>query len=322
MSGLVERKTPQLTYQTLVNRIKEECSCNDWYDGVLKYYEGTSQTGQLYPGPTNQAEPLMSAFEVFLNKLLDLSATNSTILSSSSTAILDGMSKLSNMGGSYGNLLKISASILPQLSDELKAVISNLSDNIGRSTTVLMNNAITDLVESILHFAFIFQKSGVEHFANGLAKNVDFQPIIKYSQVLLNVIALVAETTINDCSIATPKVLESLAVITLISNWYFIGAHSINVVVQAILHTASQNIPDTLHVSLLTIDSVLRPMADMIDVIDKALERDIVQALTRLVSCTISFNMKLDVILGPFDGVATSVGYITDTLLVQVNKAR
>ncbi|KAG4065094.1 hypothetical protein HA402_007491 [Bradysia odoriphaga] len=316
------QNSAKLTYQSLVMRIKKECSCDDWQDGVLKYYEGCTNTSKKYPGPTNQAEPVMSSFEIFLNKLLDLTTVNSTILSLSSTAILDAMSKLSKMGGSYGNLFRESTNTLPQLTDDLKTIVSNQTENVGPLITNLMNDAITDLEQSILHYAFLFRKCGAEHFGNDLAKELNYEPITKHTQVLMNMIALIAETSINDCNLGTPKIFESLAVITLISNWYFIGAHSINVVTQAMLHARSQSIPDKLYVSLTTMAPLLRNMADVIDSIDRALNDDLEQVLERLVNFTIDLNSKLSDICGPFDGVATDVGQITDALSEAASKIR
>lgn len=257
----------------------------------------------------------MSVFEVFLNKLLDLTASNSTILSSSTTEILDAMSQLSQMGGSSGNMLNECLKRLPQLSNDLRKIVTSLSDNIGNVTTCLMNDAITDLEHSISHYGTLFQKSGVEHFGNGLGMNVDYEPVTKCAQGLMNMIALVAETTLYDCKIATPKILESLTILTLISNWYLIGAHSVNVLSQSILCTVSQPIPEKLQMSSVAIQPFLQPMADAIYVIDNASETNLVQLLTRLVNITISMNSKLDAEFGLFDGVATSVGQVTDALL-------
>ncbi|XP_037035325.1 uncharacterized protein LOC119073736 [Bradysia coprophila] len=321
-SRTVLKSTAKLTYQSLVMRIKNECGCDDWQDGVLKYYEGCTNTSKKYPGPTNQAEPVMSSFEIFLNKLLDLTTVNSTILSLSSTAILDAMSKLSKMGGSYGNLFRESTNTLPQLTDDLKVIVSNQTKNLGPLITNLMNDAITDLGQSILHYGFEFRQCGAEHFGNDLAKDLNFEPITKHTQVLMNMIALIGETSINDCRLGTPKILESLAVITLISSWYFIGAHSINVVSQAILHARSQSIPDKLYVSLITMAPLLRNMADIIDSIGRALDDNLEQVLESLVSFTLDLNSKLSDICGSFDGVATNVGQITNALLEAASKTR
>lgn len=301
-------------------RLKNECGCNDWQDGVLKYYEGCTESIKVYPGPTDQSKNIMTTFGVFLNKLLDLTTSNSTILSSSSTAILEAMSNLSKMGGSPGKLLNEAMKTLPKLSDDLRKIISSLSDKIGEQTTHLMNDAITDLELSIRHFALIFRKSGVEHFGNDLGMNSDYEPVTKRVQVLMNMIALIAETTLNDCKIATSVLFESLTVLTLISNYYLIGAHSINVVAQGVLHSTSQPIPDKLHVSLVALAPCLQQMADVINKIDKAFQENLVQVLTDLVSFTISFNSKLDDLFGCFEGVNTTVGAITGILSTAVSK--
>lgn len=318
----IEQKTVKLTYNSLVMRIKNQCGCDDWQEGVLKYYEGTTNTSKTYPGPTNQAEPVMSAFGIFLNKLLDLTTGDFTILSPSSTAILDAMSKLTKMSGSYNNLFREATNALPQLSDDLKKIISNLSDNIGESITNLMNDAITDLEQSILHYAFLFRKCGVEHFGNDLAQSLSYEPITRKTRVLMNLIALIGETAIYDCKFTTTKILESLAVMTLISNYYFIGAHSMNVVSQAVLHEQSQSIPDKLYVSLITMAPLLQTLADVIDTIDKALKENLEQVFNRLVNFTIAFNAKLNDSFGPFDGVTTTMGHITDTFLEATARTR
>lgn len=318
----MEKSTVKLTYHSLVMRMKSECCCNDWQDGVLKYFDGCSQSAKEFPKPSAQAENVMSTFEIFLNKLIDLTTSNSTILSSRATATLEAMSMLSKMGGSPGNLLNESMNTLPQLSDDLMKIISSLSENIGQLTTHLMNDAITDLQHSIMHFGMLFRKSGVEHFGNGLGTKADYEPVTICAQVLMNTIALIAETTLDDCKIATPDIFESLIVLTLISNWYLIGVHSVNVCAQGILHSTSQLIPDKLYVSLVTIGPFLQPMAHAIDGIGNALVEELADVLTSLVSITISFNSKLFDLFGQFEGVASSVGQITDTLLTAINKAR
>lgn len=315
-----EENTVKLTYQSLVIRMKKECSCNDWQDGVLQYYVGCSQSAKEYPAPYNQSDNVMNTFEIFLNKLLDLTASNSTILSTSSTAILEAMSMLSKMGGTPGNLLNECLKTLPKLSDDLRTVVSRLSVNVGQLTTRLINKAITDLQHSIMHFGTMFQDSGVEHFGNGLAKNADYKPVAKHAQVLMNMIALIAETTLNSCDITSTKIFDSLTILTLISNWYLIGAHSINVVAQGVLQLTSQLIPDNLYASLLTIGPILQPMADAIGAINIALIESQVEVLTSLVNITVYLNSKLDDLLGCFEGVDTTVGEITYSLLTTVNK--
>lgn len=231
------------------------------------------------------------------------------------------MSKLSKVGGSYGNLFSVATSVLPQLSIDLKEVVSSVSENVGRSTTDLMNNAITDLVQSILQFAFTFQKCGVEHFGNGFASKANYESVTKSVQMLMNVLALVIEITINNCNIGATKMFESLTALTLIAHYFLIGAHSFNVVAQAILHTASQEVPDTMHASLVCLAPFLELMAEPIGAIDKTVENDILlNVLQRFVNVIVSFNTKMEDLFGPFDGVSVTVGQITDSLLAEVTE--
>lgn len=137
---------------------------------------------------------------------------------------------------------------------------------------------------------------------NSFLKNADFAPVIRCVQVLMNTIVLIAETTLDHYVLATPEVYESLTVLTLILSHFLIAVPGVNACVQAILYAASQEIPATLHICLITIEALLPVMVNKIASITSVFGESLSVLLKSLVNVTISLNITLDDILEWFEG--------------------
>lgn len=296
-------------------RKKNECCCTSspvdaWKEGVQQYYEGTSKVAKKLSVRTyDEAETIMNAFQMYLTKLIYFTNSNSTVLSTKSAAILEALSKLNKLHQSPTTILKETERALPKLIEDYTKIVASLSEVIGQ-LTIPVNDSLNDLEGSIIHFIKEFFNSS----ALGFRKKVDFKPVIKHAQVLINTIALIAETVLDECNLATPNVYESLTVLSLILIHLLISVQGVNICTQEVLYSRSLDIPVVLNVCLLPMISFAKEITDSVVSIKLPLTESIADLLTKLVELTIFLNSILDELFGVFEGVTLTVGQITQSL--------
>lgn len=290
-------------------RKKNEYNCT-WKAGVQQYYEGSSKVAKKLSARTyNEAETVITTFQMYLSKLIYFANSNSTVLSVKSTAILVTLSKLNKINKSPTKILKESGKALPQLIEDYMKIVSSLSIFIGELTCPV-NDALIDLGASIGHFIKEFFNNSVL----GFRKKIDFQPVIKHTQILINTIALISETALDKCDLATSNVYEALTVLSLILIHLLISVQGVNICTQEILYSSFRDVPVVLHVCLLPMLNFVKEFTNAVSSIVLPLTNSIITLLTRLVDLTTSINSILEEQFGLFEGVAISVTQITKSL--------
>lgn len=300
-------------------KTKECCQCDctpDWVEGVQEYFDGTSEAAKNFPSgePLELADAVMTSFQDFLTKLVSFSDSNSTVLSTSSTAILGALSKLNKLASSANTIIEEFDKVLPDLVETYKGVVSNLTNIIGELTCPV-NHAMSELECSLQHYIKEFSQSD----ALGRRKVVPFDPVMKCVQILTNTIAFIAETTIDQCELATPDVQDALAVLSLILDHLSICVQGINACSQAILSEQKCEVPVVLRISFVTMDSFISGINRSVASITFPIAESITAFLRNLVNLTNSLNTSLNDLLGLFEGVSLTVGQITKNLSKNVS---
>lgn len=112
----------------------------------------------------------MTGFQIFLTKIIAFSNSNSTTLSSSSTAILGALSQLSKLASSPNNIIEEFDKVVSGLVKSYNEVVSYLSATIGEELTCCVNYVMSDLDSSLRQYIDEFRQED----ENGFEKAVFF----------------------------------------------------------------------------------------------------------------------------------------------------
>lgn len=289
-------------------RQKDDCGWNDeaeWVEGVQQHYDGCRKVTWKFQGPAyNIADSVLHAFEIYLKKLIFLSNSDSAVLNSSSKAILVALSKCSKLNKSSLNIIIESHNVLPGLVKEHNETVKKLSKYIG--------NLTLSVVDAHNDFGFTFtkyMKEFVDSGKTGFKKQIDYEPVLRQLQKLMNTVALIAETSLNDCRVSTTQVYESVTVLTLIYGYFAISVQGINSCVQDVLYEQKITISPTIASCSVPLKLVVEEVIKSIDSVTLPLNES-PPLLINLVNNTIFLNDEWSENLGSFKGVPITVGDI------------
>lgn len=136
-------------FQQYFPKKNENCS-NKWEEGVKRCYDGCAKVLNNFPGPTyDMGVTVITSFKTHTDKLEVLTKSNSTIIPSRSTAILEAISLLSKLGISPNYLLYQFGKAMPKMSSAYRQIVAELSGCIGE-LTVPVNDIITKIENSTI----------------------------------------------------------------------------------------------------------------------------------------------------------------------------
>lgn len=289
----------------------EACS---WKKGVQEYYDGCRKVAMNFRGPTYiLADNVMNSFEIYLTKLIYLSNSNSTLLTSSTTAILQSLSKLNKLKKSALDVIKEANEVVLKLVEEFNDITSKLSNTIGELADSF-NDALNDLGCSLSTFLNEFLRSGI----TGYIKKVDYEPVLRQCQKLLNTVALIAETLLNECGFATHDVYEAVTVLSLICVYFVLVVQGMNSCFQNVLYEQKLTISQNIESCSMSMDYIVLEATQSLASVTYPFNQSIKGLLTKIVNITIFINTMFKNVLGLFEGVPISVGQITQNLLKDV----
>lgn len=189
--------------------------------------------------------------------------------------------------------------------------------SLGQVTNYI-NDAIKSLERSLKHLLTEFLNHGVENLS--LGKKTDFEPVMKSLQTLTNTIALIAETILNDSSLATDDVYESVTLLTLILTHCLAIVQGTKVTIATIIHSRKKYIPDTINSCLHSMDNLITGFSDSIRLVTDVCVETVRALLTTVVSLTTFLDETLKEVFGLVKGVTLTVGKITEDLSYGVSR--
>lgn len=255
----------------------------------------------------------MKAFEVYLSKLIYFANSNSTVLTSSSTSILEALSKCNKLETSGYVIIAEFNKTASGVVKDFTVIVSQLFDIIGE-LTYPVNNALNDFDCKMKRFTTEFL-----NVADGLVKEVDYEPVIKESQVFVNTVAFIAETLLNECKSATDDVYEAVTVLSLILSYVVIVTQGINCCAQSVWYEQKCVIPENVEKCSVTLEYLVAEVAQSVAAVTFPFIDSITPLLTSLVNLTMFLNSIFKDIFGLFTGVAITSGQITKNLLKNVS---
>lgn len=291
----------------------ESCGCHkveEWKEGVQEFYDGVSKAFWGFRGPSYKlANNNLAALEIYVAKLIYFANSNSTVLATSATAMLEAMSKCKKYEQSGLNIIKESDKVVLEIMNDFIEVVSKLSDIIGQLTC-----KVNDVLHDVGCALSTFMKEFIVSSLTGFVKKVDYEPVFKQYQKLMNTIALIAETLLNKCELVTPKVEEAVTVLGLVLNWCGISVQGINSCVLDTLYEEECDVSPRVESVSMSVEYALYQVTQSVASVVFPLTDSIKALLTNIVNITMAFNKTVKDILGVFKGVTITVGQITQNL--------
>lgn len=255
---------------------------------------------------------MMESFQVYAFRLGSLAnCDNSTTLSSAAVMMLNTLGLLNPLKDTPKNMLVQFDKVLPKMSAGLRQVVSSQRCNIGEITDII-NDDIKCIERSVKRPLDDFLRNGVRNLA--LGRKTDFEPVIKCLQKLTNKIATISETALNDKSLSTESVNESITILALILSHCFVFVQGFKSTVAAIIHAEKKNIPSRLILSLDSVDAFIVRLTQSIRSITDLGIVTLRTLLSSLVSLNNFLNITLKSVFGLTTGAILTVKKITEGL--------
>ncbi|KAJ6640291.1 hypothetical protein Bhyg_13041, partial [Pseudolycoriella hygida] len=217
------------------------CASNEpiWQDKVQDYFDGTRKATWKFRGRSYEiADVVMKKFEDYLAKLMYFSNFKPTVLSSSSSALLNSMARCNKLGKSSLIIIREFNVVLPELVKDFKSIVAKLKHVLGIKVSSTFNKAVTDLGDVFTTFMTTFLKER--------PKKIIYEPVYKSLAFLMNTVALIAETLLEKCNSASTEVQEAVTILSLIFYHFSITVQGISSCVQDYLITKERTIPQNL----------------------------------------------------------------------------
>ncbi|KAJ6643753.1 hypothetical protein Bhyg_08718 [Pseudolycoriella hygida] len=279
---------------------------DEFKQGVQEYYDGCRRATWKFHGQSYHfADVVMTTMEDYFSKLMYFSNSNSTVLTTSSIALLHSMSKCNKLRKSGLIIIREFNKVLPDMLCDFDRITTKLKHVIGRKMCSVFNRVVADLGETFLAFMRAFLKTTRQGSKHG--KNVSYVKVFKKAQTLMNTVALVAKTLLNELHLATQEVYEGVTVLTLIFYFFAYAVQGINSCVQDYLYLKERPVSKIIKASSEALEYVIVEVSQAVAAIVFPFTASIKNFLTILVNVAKAFNKAVEDILGPFHGVSTTV---------------
>ncbi|KAJ6645907.1 hypothetical protein Bhyg_01116, partial [Pseudolycoriella hygida] len=269
---------------------KKSCVCKSdpaedakWKAGVQQAYDRCKKVSSNLHGRSHELTAhLMNVMEGYITKLIYLSTSNSTLLASGSSTMLE-----------YSKVLKATV-------DGFNKMVSNLSGNIGKLT-----HSITETLNCLEVSFSSFMKKFIKADCADSRRKVDYEPVFKDFQKLMNVIALIVETLLNDCKPPTREVQEAVLILRMINEYFLITVQGINACAQDVYHrdgtkAASKRVKKVSDI----LDYIAVENAQSLESVVFTSTKSVTAFLKHIVNITVFLNSSLKDIFGVFEDYA------------------
>ncbi|XP_037037811.1 uncharacterized protein LOC119075468 [Bradysia coprophila] len=304
------------TFKSYRKKVKS-CACSPedvtWKEGLQDHYDGCRTASWLFRGKAyDLADTAVNSLQGCITKLIYFANVNSTIVASSSTAILKSMSRSRNLNRSSMNIIFEFEKVVLAIFEEVNEVAQKLSEHIG-DVACAFTNAVTDLGTALFQYMRDFLES-CRLFK--CKKRVNNKPVLKQNQKLMNTLALIGATLLNECeNEVTLEVYESVLVLHLIFSYLFITVPGINSCSIDVLYGRSCLISKGTIGASLSFDYALTSVTQATSEVTFPYNNSIKDLIKIFVNITMTLNTALKDLFGLFDGVEITVGEIVKNVV-------
>ncbi len=255
-------------------------------------------------------ETLWAAFYTQTENLKTLSASKSTVLSSSAVSILNVLARLSKVGQTPSELLAELRTYYPIKAATYRSVVGKLARYIG-TLYLRINDSIEAVGDAIVDVLEEFESRLAER-KKGRCENIDFKEMVKSIQFNLNLMAF-----INDIAVGgtfSKESYESLAISTLISSLLLISVHGVNANIGTVLNSENIDISPYLEQCFDVLDPIVTDVTKLISKSTFESVPNIKQFLDSFTSIVYSYNSSLVRVVGKCDNIGATTAEVNRNL--------
>ncbi|XP_037029380.1 uncharacterized protein LOC119069428 [Bradysia coprophila] len=298
---------------------KNACPCTcpvedaPWLKGIEGHYNGCHDAVDKFCGKAKEAgDVAVRSLKEYFAKLIYFTDSNSTIITTGSTEILNSLSKCINLNSNGLNIIVEFNKVFLSIIDDFVRVIKSLEVYIGDDLTCSLTDSIRDLGREFSKYMNEFLKS-CRLF--GCRKKIDYECVLKQLQKLMNNVALINETLLNQCEEATQQVREAVMVLDMLYCYVAISVQGIYSCSLDALNSRDIVVSKTVKSSSISFEYALVEVTQAICDITLPLGDNIAELLTAFVNITMALNSTLKSIFGLVGGLGLTVGQIAKNLL-------
>ncbi|XP_037037813.1 uncharacterized protein LOC119075470 [Bradysia coprophila] len=291
------------------------CSCEEdpWRKGVQDFYDGCRAASKSFSGKAFEvADSTLDSIAQVITKLIEFTDSNSTILQSSSTNMLESISRNNRLNGTSLNIAIEFEKVFPIEVKEFNDVAKKLSEHIGE-LTCSFTNAVSDFGAELSKFMREFLQS-CRLF--NCKKRVDFKCVLKKYQKLTNIIALIDDTLLNKCDgEVTQDAYDSILVFHLIYLYMGLSVTGINSCVLDVLHDRKCYVSESVKFCSLSFEYAIVQVVQAVSGVVTSSIDSIKGLLKVFVDIAATLNAVVKGVLGLSNDVLLSVGDIVKNLV-------
>lgn len=184
-----------------------------WIDGLQKYLDDLSKIFDAFPAKFSaQSRLVKPALAQYLAKVTEASNSKSKILSSGAHGIAEALSHVNIVEYNVQGILNEFVRILPNVMNQYREVVTNLTTTLGSDLVTEVNNALSDIESSFIQYTKKFNTGGV----NGLKIKIDYEPVMESSRTLTQTISLKRGVSLRLDQLANPEVQDAMVVLNLV----------------------------------------------------------------------------------------------------------
>lgn len=255
---------------------------------------------------------VLNSFNTYAHKLKALATyDNSTILPNTSVMLLNHLTMFQNLKGTPDNLMKVFAGALPFASFKLRSIVATQRNNIGELTNDITGH-IKCIEHSLTQFLKYYLLSGGNLANDGSS---DFASAIKCLQKLVNTVASIGDTILNNYSLSTNEASESMIILSIVANHCACLVQGIAAIIATINYSKMNEVPHDIVTYLNSLDELVKNFTDSFQSFNNVNTSAVQGLLRNVVRLNSSLNDTLKSVLGIVTGAVVAVDKISENLL-------
>ncbi|XP_037049966.1 uncharacterized protein LOC119084194 [Bradysia coprophila] len=302
------------TYRIAASSCTCQCEDDSWKEDIQAYYDGCYSATRGFRGNSYElADTVVKSLEEYLTKVIYFTNSNSTVVTSSATAIAKSLSTCKDLNQSSWKIIVEFEKVFPKIVEDFNGITRALSDHIGDDLVCTFTNDISDLGATFSKYMREFLESWKPL---GCRRRVEFESVLKKLQKLMNTAALINETLLNKCdSEASQDTRESVMVLDLLCFYMAVVVQGINSCVLDVQYDRKCYVSPAFKSSSLSLDYAIIGIGEAVNAVVFPLKESLTALLTVFVDITMVLNTVLKSVLGLVEGVGITVGEVAKNLL-------
>lgn len=160
----------------------------NWLDQIEKYYVDIVVAFNTFPVQlSGQVDFVTTEFRKFLVKVIALSNSKSSTVSTGATATLEALKEVNIDERTAQGVINEFLRVLPTLMKAYRGIVTNLKTTIGDELVYSVNSALRNTEQAFKRYMEKFNAGD----GSGSKREIDYEPVMRSVQQLTNAILLI-----------------------------------------------------------------------------------------------------------------------------------